>query len=78
MDENEKPHDEKTAMDEEEEHEPPTEINMQWKVATAKRPHQTDSDSDPVTMPRKQRTKPKPNLKAARHVRKNADNTKKS
>ena len=42
-----------------------------------KRPDQTDSESDPVTMPRKQRTKPRPNLNAARNVRKNADNTKK-
>ena len=66
-------------MDEEEERELPTEnINTQWKVVTAKRPHQTDSDSDPMTMPRKQGTTPKPNVKAARHVRKNADNIKKS
>lgn len=79
MDKTEEPHDEKTTMDdEEEEHEAPTEnINMQWTVVTAKRPHQTDSDSDPMNMPRKQRTKPKPNLKAARHTRKNADNPKK-
>ena len=73
MDETEQP------IDEEEEHEPPTEnINTQWTVVTAKRPHQTNSDSDPVKMPRKQRTKPKPNLKGARHTRKNADNPKKS
>ena len=79
MDETETLNDEKPPMDAGEEHEMPTEnINTQWKVVTAKRPHQTDSDSDPVTMPRKQRTKPKPNVKAARHVRKNADNTKKS
>ena len=79
MDETEKPHDENTTMNEEEEHELPTEnINMKWKVVTAKRPHQTDSDSDPVTMPRKQCTKPRPNLNAALHVRKHADNNKKS
>lgn len=66
-------------MDEEEKHEPPTEnINTQWKVVSVKRPHQTNSDSDPVTMPRKQRTKARPNLNAARHVRKHADSTKKS
>ena len=46
MDETEKPHDEKTTMDEEEEHEPPTEnINTQWQVTT---------ENDP--------TKPTPNV----------------
>lgn len=77
--ETEKPHEEQTNMDEDEEREPPTEnVTTQWKTVTAKRPHQTDSDSEPVTMPRKQRSRPKPNVKAARHVKKNADHTKKS
>ena len=51
MEETEKQNDEKTTMDYEEEQGPPTEnINMKWKVVSAKRPHQTDSDSDPLIM----------------------------
>ena len=79
MEETEEQSDEKTTMDDEEQQGPSKEnTNTKWKVISAKRPHQTDSDSDPVIMPRKQRNKPRPNLNAARHVRKNADNTKKS
>ena len=51
MEETEEQNVEKNTMDYEEERGPPTEnINMKWKVVSAKRPHQTNSDSDPVIM----------------------------
>ena len=51
MEETEEQNDAKTTIDYEEEHGPPTEnINTKGKVVSAKRPHQTDSDSDPVIM----------------------------
>lgn len=79
MEETGEPNDEETTMDDAEEYRQPMEnTNTKWTVVSAKRPHQTDSNSDPVALPRKQRHKPRPNLSAARHVRKNPDHTDKS
>ena len=40
---------------------------------TAKRPHQTDSDSDPVPLQRRQTIRPSPNVNAAQQHRKKKD-----
>lgn len=81
IEETEEQNDEQTTMDDEEEHGPPMKnTNTKWKIVSAKWPHQTDSDSDsdPVILPRKQQNKPRLNLNTARRVWKNADDTKKS
>ena len=78
MEETEEQDGEQPIMDQEEEREPQTGNNTKWQVVSAKRPHQTDSDSEPLTLTRKQRIKPTPNLNAARCLRKSADDTTKS
>ena len=78
MEETEEQDGEQPIMDQEEEREPQTGNNTKWQVVSAKRPHQTDSDSEPLTLPRKQRIKPTPNLNAARCLRKSTDDTTKS
>ena len=67
MKETEAQNDEKTTMgEEEEEHKQPTEnINTPWKVVTAKRPHQTDSNSDPLTIAKKTTNKNKTKLECS-------------
>ena len=78
MEETEEQDGEQPIMDQEEEREPQTGNNTKWQVVSAKRPHQTGSDSEPLTLPRKQRIKPTPNLNAARCLRKSTDDTTKS
>ena len=78
MEETEEQDGEQHIMDQEEEREPQTGNNTKWQVVSAKRPHQTDSDSEPLNLPRKQRIKPTPNLNAARCLRKSTDDTTKS
>lgn len=79
IEETEEQNDEQITTDDEEDSELPTEnTTTTWQVVSAKRPHQTDSDSEPFPLPRKQRVKATLNLSTARRVRKNADETTKS